>query len=176
MGGQNIPWQAILLSVCGQNISSGGQKMGGQNIPWQAILLSVCGASTYQLIRDLVAPERPSTKTFQEVVQLVKEHHQPPPSFIVQRYNFNMRSQKEWEHSWPAWEDSPSTANLKLFVCGVRDRRIQQRLLTETDLTLQRAMELALAAEAATRNSQELQASKTQKTEALSLLKVQHSS
>ncbi len=31
------------------------------------------------------------------------------------------------------------------LVCGVRDRRIQQRLLAETDITLQRAMELALA-------------------------------
>ena len=63
----------------------------------RAILLSVCGASTYQLIRDLVAPNQPSAKTFAELVGLVREHHQPPPSFIVQRYNFNMRSQKEGE-------------------------------------------------------------------------------
>ncbi len=59
------------------------------------------------------------------------------------------------------------------LVCGVRDKRIQQRLLAETDLTLQRAIELAFAVEAATLNSQELQASKTQKPE--TLLKVQHS-
>ena len=62
-----------------------------------AILLSGCGASTYQLIRDLVAPAKPTTKTFAELVKLVQEHHQPPPSFIVQRYNFNMRNQKEGE-------------------------------------------------------------------------------
>ncbi len=72
----------------------------------RAILLSVCGASTYQLIRDLVAPARPSTNTFQQVVQLVKEHHQPPPSFIVQRHNFNMRDarkkERQFQHSWPA--------------------------------------------------------------------------
>ena len=51
----------------------------------RAILLSGCGASTYQLIRDLVAPAKPTTKTFAELVKLVQEHHQQPLSFIVQR-------------------------------------------------------------------------------------------
>ena len=63
----------------------------------RAILLSICGASTYQLIRDLVAPAKPISKSFAELVILVKDHHQPPPSFIVHRFNFNMRSQKEGE-------------------------------------------------------------------------------
>ena len=63
----------------------------------RAILLSICGASTYQLIRDLVAPAKPISKSFAEIVKLVEDHHQPPPSFIVQRFNFNMRSQKEGE-------------------------------------------------------------------------------
>ena len=56
----------------------------------RAILLSVCGASTYQKIRDLLAPEKPKSKSFTEIVKLVQDHHQPPPSFIVQRFNFNM--------------------------------------------------------------------------------------
>ena len=30
----------------------------------QAILLSVCGAATYQLIRNLVTPEKPTNKSF----------------------------------------------------------------------------------------------------------------
>ena len=58
------------------------------------------------------------------------------------------------------------------LVCGVRDKRIQQRLLAEPDLTFQKAMDLALAAEAAARNSQDLQASRMPKNE--SLLKVQN--
>ncbi len=53
----------------------------------RAILLSGCGESTYHLIRDLVAPAKPTTKLFNELIKLVKDHHQPPPSFIVQRYN-----------------------------------------------------------------------------------------
>ena len=63
----------------------------------QAILLSVCGPSTYQLIRDLLSPTKPMDKSFAELVTLVKEHQQPAPSFIVQRYNFNTRVQQPGE-------------------------------------------------------------------------------
>ena len=46
----------------------------------RAILLSSCGAPTYQLIRNLVAPGKPTDKTFNELVALVQDHHQPRPS------------------------------------------------------------------------------------------------
>ena len=142
----------------------------------RAILLSVCGASTYQKIRDLLAPEKPKSKSFTEIVKLVQDHHQPPPSFIVQRFNFNMTNQKEGESI------SDFIANLRRIsehckygtnledmlrdriVCGVRDKRIQQRLLAEPDLKFTKARELAIAAEAATRNSQDLQASQKPNT------------
>ena len=46
----------------------------------RAILLSICGASTYQLIRNLVAPAKPTSKSFDDLVKLVKNitsrHHQ----------------------------------------------------------------------------------------------------
>ena len=52
------------------------------------------------------------------------------------------------------------------IVCGVRDKRLQQRLLAKPDLNFEKARELAIAAcaEAATRNSQDLQASQTSST------------
>lgn len=57
----------------------------------RAILLSVCGAATYKLIHSLVHPYKPTDKIFDELVELVKNHHKLPPSEIVQRYNFNTR-------------------------------------------------------------------------------------
>ena len=36
----------------------------------RAILLSACGAATYQLIRDLLTPVKPNTKTFEEIVEV----------------------------------------------------------------------------------------------------------
>ena len=50
----------------------------------RAILLSSCGALTYQLIRNLVVPGKPTDKTFAEIVTLMRDHHQPRPSTIVQ--------------------------------------------------------------------------------------------
>ena len=59
--------------------------------------LSVCGPSTYQLIRNLLAPTKPNTKSFDELVKVVKDHHQPEPSVSVMRYEFNKGIRKEGE-------------------------------------------------------------------------------
>ena len=63
----------------------------------RAVFLSTCGASTYQLIRSLVAPSKPTDKALDELYGIVKEHLAPAPSSIMQRYTFNARSQKEGE-------------------------------------------------------------------------------
>ena len=55
------------------------------------------GSSTYQLIRDLLAPTKPTDNSFDELVTLVKEHQQPVPSFIVQQCTFNSRLQQPGE-------------------------------------------------------------------------------
>ena len=56
----------------------------------RAVLLSVCGAATYRLIRNLVSPKKPTELKFSEIVEIVKKHHDPKPSVIVQRYRFNL--------------------------------------------------------------------------------------
>ena len=48
-------------------------------------------------------------------------------------------------------------------VCGIRDRRLQQRLLVDTDLTLQKGLDISQAIEAAERNARDLQAKQTSK-------------
>ena len=53
------------------------------------ILLSACGPATYQLIRNLVAPSKLTSKSFQEIVDLVSEHYHPQPSVTVQRFHFH---------------------------------------------------------------------------------------
>ena len=52
----------------------------------RAILLK-----THKLIRNLTTPEKPSDKTFAELVDLVQRHQHPKPSAIVQRFKFNTR-------------------------------------------------------------------------------------
>ena len=49
------------------------------------------------------------------------------------------------------------------LVCGIRDHRLQQRLLAEADLTFQKALDISQAIEAAERNARDLQAEQTPK-------------
>ena len=63
----------------------------------RAILLSVCGAKTYQLIKNLIAPEKPTDKRYEEVVQVMKDHVEPKPSVVVQRFTFHSRTRRQGE-------------------------------------------------------------------------------
>ena len=127
----------------------------------RAIFLSVCGAATYQLIRSLVAPKMPTDSSFAELVKLVADHNTPLPSEIVQRFNFNTRSQKDGEKvaafvanlrqlsEHCAYGDTLEDMLRDRIVCGIRDTRLQRRLLAETALTFKKAFELAQASELA---------------------------
>jgi len=60
----------------------------------QAILLSMVGASTYQLIRNLVAPQKPMEKSFDNLVKLMYEYYQLNRSVIVQSVKFNSHTRQ----------------------------------------------------------------------------------
>ncbi len=57
----------------------------------RAVLLAVVGVESYHLIRSLAAPTKPSEKSFEELVELMRKHYNPRPSAIVQRYKFHTR-------------------------------------------------------------------------------------
>ena len=136
----------------------------------RAILLSVSGAQTYQLIRNLVAPRKPTDCYFRELVDMVQAHHRPKPSVIIQRFTFNTRVQKEGEtianfvaelRRLTEHCDFGATLNDMLrdwIVCGIRDASLQHRLLAEPELTFKKAFDLCQAAESAAKNVRELQA------------------
>ena len=135
----------------------------------RAILLSACGASTYQVIRNLTAPKKPAEHPFKDIVELVRQHYSPAPSAIVQRFNFNTRSQKEGETVAEFIADLRKISEHCQFgdtledmlrdrlVCGIRDSRLQRRLLAEIDLTFTKAFDLCQATELAEKNAQSLQ-------------------
>ena len=134
----------------------------------RAILLSVCGASTYQLIRNLVAPNKPTEKTFAEIVKLVKDHYTPPPPAAMQRYTFNKRIQKEGESiaefvaelrklSERCEFDDLEDMLRDRLMCGVKDKGVRKKLLGEaSSLTFQKAFKIAQAAEIAEKNAKDL--------------------
>ena len=144
-------------------IDDGGKK--------RDIFLSVCGQRTYKLIRDLVAPGKPGDKTFTALTKLVKDHKQPEPSEIIQRFKFNSRIRHSDEsvrayvaalRSLTEHCNYGETLNAMLrdrLVVGIKNDRIQRRLLAEPALTFDKALEIATAMETAEKNAQDIQAS-----------------
>ena len=47
-----------------------------------------------QPVRNLVAPEDPKDKSYEDLAKLLQDHFMPKPSAIVQRFKFNTRSQQ----------------------------------------------------------------------------------
>jgi RNase H-fold protein (predicted Holliday junction resolvase) len=55
------------------------------------------GGKTYSLLRDLTFPDKSSTKTYNQLTQLLNKHVSPKPLIIAERYRFYKRDQKEGE-------------------------------------------------------------------------------
>ncbi|KAG7526603.1 putative protein K02A2.6-like [Solea senegalensis] len=137
----------------------------------QAILISVVGAATYSLMRNLLSPAKPKDNTFQELVLLMKNHFDPKPSEIVQRYKFDSHSRKPNETVMEYVAELRRLAQdcnygntlqqmLKdRIVCGINDDRIQRRLLSDLTFEVCKALSIAVSIETANKNAQDLQTS-----------------
>ncbi len=55
----------------------------------RAILLSCVGDKAYRIIKDVLAPDTPSSVSFANIIERMTAHFQPPPSEIVKRFQFN---------------------------------------------------------------------------------------
>ncbi|CAL9701112.1 unnamed protein product [Knipowitschia caucasica] len=134
-----------------------------------AVLLSAMGGKSYGLLRSLTAPDKPSDKTFDELVKVMKEHLSPKPLLIAERFRFHKRNQHEGESivSYVAelkrltehceFAQGLDDALRDRLVCGILNEAIQKRLLTEDKLTYKRAVEIAVSMETAARDAVELQ-------------------
>ena len=101
-----------------------------------------------------MAPQKPTEKSLSDIIQ---------SSAIVQRFCFHSRTQKgenvtEFIADLRKLSEHCKFANTfddmlrDRLVCGIRDARIQRRLLAEPDLTLKKAFDLAQASETADKN------------------------
>jgi len=67
--------------------------------------LSVIGGKTYALLRDLLAPKKPATKSFQQIVATLQEHLSPKPFEIGKDFVFTRETsmkEKVCCHTWPS--------------------------------------------------------------------------
>ena len=131
----------------------------------RAILLTAVGPGTYRLLKTLASPKKLDELTVTQLVDLASKHYNPKPSPIVKRFEFNCRSQQEGETiavhvaelrkiaEHCDYGEVLSDMLRDRLVCGTNNKAIQRRLLLKADLTFADAMDMALAAEAAERDS-----------------------
>ncbi|XP_046384963.1 uncharacterized protein LOC124155289 [Ischnura elegans] len=131
-------------------------------------LLTVLGVKTYNLLKDLCTPEKPSSKSFEAIVKVLQEHLSPKPSFIVERYKFSQRNQHDYEtvaeylvqlkklSTHCEFGNRLSDYLRDRLVSGLRNEAIRKRLLGELELTFEKAVQLATSLEAADRDSSTL--------------------
>ena len=132
-------------------------------------LLSLIGSSSYRLLRDICHPDLPSTKDYNTLCIALKDHFSPKPIVIAERFRFYKRDQQVGESVKDfnvalrkLSEYCDFGANLKdslrdRFVCGLRNEAIQKKLLSVDKLTYEKALEIALAMESASKDVLELQ-------------------
>ena len=127
----------------------------------KAVLLTVIGSKAYGLLRNLLSPTKPVKKEFHEIVQVMHNHLNPRPLIIAERFKFHRRSQGENEsvaqyvaelHKLSEKCDFGEYLEQALrdrLVCGLVNEKVQQRLLSESELSLKKAFEIAQGMETA---------------------------
>ncbi|XP_054286980.1 uncharacterized protein LOC129002894 [Macrosteles quadrilineatus] len=131
-------------------------------------LLTVMGVRTYKLLKDLITPDKPSSKTYEEIVDTVGKHLHPKPSFITERFKFSRRHQLEHEtvsdyivqlkqlsQHCEFGDKLPDHLRDRL-VSGLKNHHIQRRLLGEDNLTYDKAVQLATSMEFAEKGAAQM--------------------
>ena len=151
---------AILVSLShrkGQSTTTSTANEVTEVSKKKAILLTVVGPQQFRLLKDLTAPEKPADKSYDALCMLLKQHHEPEPPKFLQRTKFDARPRKDNEsisecvaalRKFSEHCQFRTTLNERLcerFVTGVNNNAIQRKLLLETDLTLDKAVTIAIS-------------------------------
>ena len=128
-------------------------------------MLSACCPKTYKLVHSLV-DDAPDSKSYDDLVKLVKEFHDPKPFVIVQWYKFKSQVRATDESTYIAalcqlaehcdYKDTLQEMLRNRLVCDVNHTGIQKGLLAEKDLTLTKGLDIVQALEAAEKGTKDL--------------------
>ncbi|KAM3955701.1 uncharacterized protein ACR2FA_010382 [Aphomia sociella] len=124
-------------------------------------LVTVMGARSYELLVNLCTQDKPTSKKFKELTDIMEAHLQPRPSILAERYKFHHKKQNTNEKimeyiadlkkmsrtcDFGKWLDESLRDQL---VCGLASEVIRQRLFAEDKLDFNKACRLALNMESA---------------------------
>ena len=124
-------------------------------------LLAVIEADAYGVLRNLLSPQRPRDKSFNELKEALIGHYSPKPILIAEHFKFHRRNQLESEsvaQFLVELEQLAVKCEFGLFleetlrdrlVCGLKNIQIRNKLLAERELTFKKAFETAQSMELA---------------------------
>ena len=117
------------------------------------------GEETYSLLRSLIAPVKPTRKSYTDLARVLENHLKPKALIIAERLKFYERSQGN-EESISDFIAAIRKLSLKCefgeflsealrdrLVCGIQDVRIRKRLPVEKDSTWDKALEISKSLE-----------------------------
>ena len=109
------------------------------------IFLSVVGKRIYSILRSLLSPDRPTTKTFVELTAVLTKHFSPPPSEVIQRFRFYSQVRQPGESvsafvaalreltEYCNFGDSLDKVLRDRIVGAINNESTQKKLLSERD-------------------------------------------
>ncbi|CAB0008867.1 unnamed protein product, partial [Nesidiocoris tenuis] len=122
-------------------------------------LLVLIGPEVYKVLKNLVAPEKPKSKTLDQLLRTLSDHYSPEGIEVAERYRLHCRNQRPGESAKEyivALKDIASTCNYESFlnqalrdqlVFGIRDPVVKKRMLSEKGLTFESAVKIVTEAE-----------------------------
>ncbi|GFT69505.1 transposon Ty3-I Gag-Pol polyprotein [Trichonephila clavipes] len=131
-----------------------------QNVPIAnraKVFVSSLSAKLYQLLKNLLAPDIPSDQTLDKLKDALKKHLTPKPLIIPSRHKFLNSKQTEGEGistyiaelralAMNCDYDKDMLNNMlrDVFVSGLRDKMILDRLFEEDNINLEKTLNIAL--------------------------------
>ena len=137
------------------------------------VFLSVIRAKNFALLCDLMAPDKPQTKTLIQVTKVLEKHFEPKPLVMAEHFHFHQRNQQSTETvvEYVAklrclsmhcdFSDHLNDALCDRLVCDLHSENMQRCFLSMKDLTLNDALETAQALEAADKSAKTLHGSES---------------
>ncbi|CAK9296061.1 unnamed protein product [Gordionus sp. m RMFG-2023] len=125
----------------------------------KSLLLTTIGCDTYKILVNLCAPDSPGNKEVLEIHNILIKHFHSKPNIIVERYNFYQYNQQNDEKlidyiqnlrklaTTCDFGEYLNTALRDKFIFGIKNPNILQRLLSEDDIDINKAIQIATAVE-----------------------------
>ena len=138
-----------------------------------ATFLNCVRKITYVIIRNLMIPDKPAEKSLKNIIVVMEKHFEPKPLVISERFKFNKRMQlssetvseyvvelkKLLDHG--KFEAFLDYALRDCFICRLRSKATQKKLLLKTDLTFAKAIEITQNMEIVRDNLKQMQSPTT---------------